>query len=50
VAEKTVKEKGSIVTVVSPAEKKKFMDAMKPLYDKQPAEIMNVANKIRAVK
>lgn len=50
VAEKTVKEKGSIVTEVSPAEKKKFMDAMKPLYDKQPAEIMAVANKIRAVK
>jgi tripartite ATP-independent transporter DctP family solute receptor len=49
-AEKTVKEKGSIVTEVSAAEKQKFMDAMKPLYDKQPAEIMNVANKIRAVK
>jgi tripartite ATP-independent transporter DctP family solute receptor len=50
VAEKTVREKGSIITGVSPAEKKKFMDAMKPLYDKQPAEIMAVANKIRAVK
>jgi tripartite ATP-independent transporter DctP family solute receptor len=50
VAEKTVREKGSIITEVSPAEKKKFMDAMKPLYDKQPAEIMGVANKIRAVK
>ncbi len=33
VAEKTVKEKGSIVTEVSPQEKQKFMDAMKPLYD-----------------
>jgi len=50
VAEKTVKEKGSIVTQVSPAEKQKFMDAMKPLYDKQPPEIMAVVNKIRAVK
>jgi len=50
VAEKTVREKGSIITEVSPAEKKKFMDAMKPLYDKQPAEIMAVVNKIRAVK
>jgi tripartite ATP-independent transporter DctP family solute receptor len=50
VAEKTVREKGSIITVVSPAEKKKFMDAMKPLYDKQPPEILSVANKIRAVK
>jgi tripartite ATP-independent transporter DctP family solute receptor len=50
VAEKTVREKGSIITEVSPAEKQKFMDAMKPLYDKQPAEIMNVANRIRAVK
>jgi tripartite ATP-independent transporter DctP family solute receptor len=50
VAEKTVREKGSIITEVSPAEKKKFMDAMKPLYDKQPSEIMAVVNKIRAVK
>jgi len=50
VAEKTVREKGSIITEVTPAEKKKFMDAMKPLYDKQPAEILAVANKIRAVK
>src|SRR4030043_1645091 len=49
VAEKTVREKGSIITEVSPAEKKKFMDAMKPLYDKQPAEIMGVGKKIRAV-
>ena len=50
VAEKTVREKGCIITEVSPAEKQKFMDAMKPLYDKQPAEILAVANKIRAVK
>ncbi len=50
VAEKTVKEKGSTVTQVSPAEKQKFVDAMKPLYDKQPPEIMAVVNKIRAVK
>jgi len=50
VAEKTVREKGSIITEVSSAEKKKFMDAMKPLYDKQPSEIMAVVNKIRAVK
>jgi tripartite ATP-independent transporter DctP family solute receptor len=50
VAEKTVKEKGSTVTQVSAAEKQKFVNAMKPLYDKQPAEIMAVVNKIRAVK
>jgi len=50
VAEKTVKEKGSTVTQISPAEKQKFVDAMKPLYDKQPPEIMAVVNKIRAVK
>ena len=50
VAEKAVREKGSVITQVSPAEKQKFMDAMKPLYDKQPAEILSVANKIRAVK
>jgi len=50
VAEKTVKEKGSIVTEVSPQEKQKFMDAMKPLYAKQPANILAVVERIRAVK
>jgi len=50
VAEKAVREKGSVITAVSPAEKQKFADAMKPLYDKQPPEIMAVVNKIRAVK
>jgi tripartite ATP-independent transporter DctP family solute receptor len=50
VAEKTVKEKGSIVTEVSPQEKQKFMDAMKPLYAKQPANILAIVEKIRAVK
>lgn len=50
VAEKAVREKGCIITEVSPAEKQKFMDAMKPLYDKQPPEILAVVNKIRAVK
>ena len=49
-AEKTVREKGSIITAVSPAEKQKFMDAMKPLYAKQPAGILSVVDKIRAVK
>ena len=49
-AEKTVREKGSVITEVTPAEKQKFMDAMKPLYDKQPAEIMAVVKKIRDVK
>jgi len=50
VAEKAVREKGCTITDVSPQEKQKFMDAMKPVYDKQPPEIMAVANKIRAVK
>jgi tripartite ATP-independent transporter DctP family solute receptor len=50
VAEKTVAEKGSVITQVSPQEKQKFIDAMKPVYDKQPPEIMAVVNKIRAVK
>ena len=50
VAEKTVRDKGSTITEVSPQEKQKFMDAMKPVYDKQPPEIMAVVNKIRAVK
>lgn len=50
VAEKAVRDKGCIITEVSPAEKQKFMDAMKPLYDKQPPEILAVVNRIRAVK
>ncbi len=49
-AEKTVRDKGSMITEITPVEKQKFMDAMKPLYDKQPPEIMAVVNKIRAVK
>jgi tripartite ATP-independent transporter DctP family solute receptor len=49
-AEKTVREKGCTITDVKPDEKQKFMDAMKPLYDKQPAEIKAVVEKIRAVK
>jgi len=50
VAEKAVRDKGSTITTVSPQEKQKFMDAMKPVYAKQPPEIMAVVNKIRAVK
>jgi len=50
VAEKAVRDRGCVITEVSPAEKQKFMDAMKPVYDKQPPEIMAVVNKIRAVK
>ena len=50
VAEKTVREKGCTITEVTPQEKQKFMDAMKPVYDKQPADIMAVVSKIRAVK
>lgn len=50
VAEKAVRDKGCMITEVGPAEKQKFMDAMKPLYDKQPPEILAVVNKIRAVK
>jgi TRAP-type C4-dicarboxylate transport system substrate-binding protein len=49
-AEKTVIEKGSIVTRVDAVEKQKFMDAMKPLYDKQPASILKIVEQIRAVK
>jgi tripartite ATP-independent transporter DctP family solute receptor len=50
VAEKTVREKGCIITTLSPQEKQKFVDAMKPVYDKQPAEILAVAKRIRDVK
>jgi len=50
VAEKAVRDKGSTITTVSPQEKQKFMDAMKPVYAKQPPEIMAVVKKIRDVK
>jgi tripartite ATP-independent transporter DctP family solute receptor len=50
VAEKTVREKGCIITTLSPQEKQKFVDAMKPVYDQQPAEILAVAKRIRDVK
>ena len=50
VAEKAVRDRGSIITQVSPQEKQKFMDAMKPLYAKQPAGVLSVVDKIRAVK
>jgi len=50
VAEKAVRDKGSVITQVSPQEKQKFMDAMKPVYAKQSPEIMAVVKKIRDVK
>ena len=50
VAEQAVKDKGAIITVVSPEEKAKFMAAMQPLYDKQPKEILAVVERVRAVK
>jgi tripartite ATP-independent transporter DctP family solute receptor len=50
VAEKTVREKGSVITEVTPEEKAKFMAAMQPLYDKQPVEILAVVKRIREVK
>jgi tripartite ATP-independent transporter DctP family solute receptor len=50
VAEKAVRDKGSIITEVSPEEKARFMAAMQPLYDKQPAEILAVVKRIREVQ
>jgi TRAP-type C4-dicarboxylate transport system substrate-binding protein len=50
VAEKAVRDKGAIITEVTPAEKAKFMAAMQPLYDKQPKDILVVVDKVRAVK
>jgi tripartite ATP-independent transporter DctP family solute receptor len=50
VAEKAVRDKGSIITEVSPEEKARFMAAMQPLYDKQPAEILAVVKRIREVR
>lgn len=50
VAEKAVRDKGAMITEVTPEEKAKFMAAMQPLYDKQPKEILAVVERIRAVK
>ncbi len=49
-SETKVKAAGCTVTELSAKEVQAFMDAMKPLYDKQPKDIMEVVNKVRAVK
>lgn len=50
VAEKAVRDRGAMITEVTPAEKARFMAAMQPLYDKQPREILAVVERIRAVR
>lgn len=50
VAEEKVKAAGCTITELSAKEVQLFMDAMKPLYDKQPKDILETVNKIRSVK
>jgi TRAP-type C4-dicarboxylate transport system substrate-binding protein len=40
----------SIITTLSPEQKKAFKDAMKPVYDKQPNEIRNLIKRIKEIK
>ena len=50
VSEDKVRAAGNIITKLTPAQKKEFMDAMAPLYAKQPKEIQDLVKKIQAVK
>ena len=50
VSEDKVRAAGCTITKLSAADKKPFMDAMAPLYAKQPAEIQDLIKKIQAVK
>jgi len=51
---KTSKDKvvaaGCVITIVTPEQKMAFVDAVKPIYDKQPPEIQDLIKRIRAVK
>lgn len=41
---------GCVVTMLTPEQKKAFIDAVKPIYDKQPKEIQGLIERIREVK
>jgi TRAP-type C4-dicarboxylate transport system substrate-binding protein len=41
---------GCVITIVTPEQKMAFVDAVKPIYDKQPPEIQDLIKRIRAVK
>ncbi len=51
---RTAKEKvvaaGCVITTPTPQQKRAFVDAVKPVYDKQPPEIQELIKRIRAVK
>lgn len=49
-SEDKVKKAGSVITTLSAEEKQKFMDAMKPMYDKLPEDQKALVQRIRAVK
>jgi len=50
VSEDKVRANGNQISKLTPAQKKEFMDAMAPLYAKQPKEIQDLVKKIQAVK
>ena len=50
VSEDKVRAAGNQIVKLSPAQKKLFMDAMAPVYAKQPKEIQDLVKKIQAVK
>jgi len=41
---------GAVITTLTTEQKKPFVDAVKPVYDKQPQEIQDLVRRIRAVK
>jgi len=51
---KTARDKvvaaGCVITTVTPEQKMAFVDAVKPIYDKQPPEIQDLIKRIGAVK
>ena len=50
VAKDKVIAAGCIITVLTPEQKKAFVDAVKPIYDAQPQEIQTLIKRIREVK
>jgi TRAP-type C4-dicarboxylate transport system substrate-binding protein len=41
---------GCVITTLTPKQKKAFVAAMKPIYDKQPQEIKDLVKRTKAVK
>jgi tripartite ATP-independent transporter DctP family solute receptor len=50
IAKEKVVGAGCVITTVTPEQKKAFVDAVKPVYDKQPPEIQDLIKRIRATQ